>query len=109
MPRVGWWPTTSTGSRDSGQLVAASTAVTRRAGRKLVHRLELALERLRRLLRAVRGRNEDAAGIGQVRVEPCRHALGLLHAFAGEAPPEVGLARLGFACRQRIRSIGSRS
>jgi hypothetical protein len=31
-----------------------------------------------------------------VAIQPGRHALGLLYAFRGKAPPEIGFARLGF-------------
>ena len=105
MPSVGWWPTTSTGSRDSGQLAAASTAATVAPGASSGTRLEFALQRQRRLLRAIGRRNQDAAGVGQVRVEPRGHALRLLQPFDVRRRPRSGSPGSASQCRQRIRSI----
>src|SRR6266536_2993123 len=63
---------------------------------ELRHDPELALERERSLLRAIGRAHQDARRVGKMTVEPTRDALGLLDAFGGQPPSEIGLASLRF-------------
>src|SRR5215472_538438 len=66
-----------------------------RAGSKLLSCSELALERERGLLRAVRRTRQNARRVGQTTIEPIGDALRLLESLRSEAPAEVGFAGLG--------------
>jgi hypothetical protein len=86
---VGWWPTSSTGSRLSGQR-AAARASCGWPGRQPVDDAQLAAQGFGRLAGAQRRADQHLGGLGQKAVQPLGHALGLLVAARRERARQVG-------------------
>src|SRR5437660_12639382 len=83
----------------------------RRPGADLLDSTKFALERERRLLRAIGGRDQDACRVGQEAIEPLAHPLGLFSSLRSKSPPEIRFAGLGFgmAPQDEIHFFGSYS